>query len=110
MSGKDRSERVRFKRTIKYGEGEPTEFGYAYELSEHGIAIFTDNLIDSGTKLVIEILLGNEFVNIEGEVRWSVQDTTSSAYRTGVKITKNDPRLEKTYERIKITRHAKTFY
>jgi len=110
MSERGKSRRVRFKRTIKYGVGEPTNFGYAYELDEDGIGIYTESPIDKGKSLVIEILLQNEFILIEGEASWSVQDPRTRAYKTKIKITTNHPKLEKVYKQIRIIRHAKTFY
>ncbi|MCH8028548.1 MAG: PilZ domain-containing protein [Candidatus Dadabacteria bacterium] len=109
---KDRrkSERVLFKRTIKYGETEPTNYGYAYNLSDYGLGIYCDSVLKVGSRLVIEIMLENEFLRIEGEVIWSFHDQKASTCRAGTKLIEYPEKLKKIYKRIQKIKHAKTFY
>jgi len=98
------------KRTVKDGEGNPSIYGYAYELSDDGIGLYTDKLIGTGTNLTIEIMLQREFIKEAGQVIGSYQSSQGTTYKTGVKLTDYPEILRKTYIRIVITRHAKTFY
>lgn len=102
--------RVPFKRTVKYGEDELSNYGWAYELSDDAIGIYTDKLLDTGMNLTIEIMLQSEFIKAAGQVIGSYQNSQGTTYKTGVKLTDYPEKLRKTYKRIIITRHAKTFY
>lgn len=110
MAERRSSLRVPFKRTIRYGEGDANKYGYAYNLSNYGIGIYCDSVLEVGMKMKIEIMLQNEFLKIDGEVIWSLRGPESGAFRAGVTFKEYPDKLRKIYDRIVKTKHAKTFY
>ncbi|MEE9252764.1 MAG: PilZ domain-containing protein [Thermodesulfobacteriota bacterium] len=82
-----KSKRVPFKQRIKFGIQKPEDYGACYDLSDHGLGIFTEKAVDVGTTLKIEIQLGDMSIKTEGEVVWTFQDTILGHYRSGIKLT-----------------------
>jgi len=100
MSERRTSLRVPFKRTIRYGKKEANKYGYAYNLSNYGVGIYCDSVLNVGSQIKIEIMLQNEFLKIDGEIIWSLSGPEPGAFRAGVKFKKYPAELRKVYDRI----------
>ncbi len=104
---KRRSERVPFKRSVKFGTTDPIFYGFAYDLSEEGIGVYCEDLPRVGDRLVMEIVLDSEFITVKGEVRWTSNGTYGESGRFGILFEESHKVLKNTYKRIKLTKHAK---
>ncbi|MEM4658717.1 MAG: hypothetical protein QXX77_09895 [Candidatus Methanosuratincola sp.] len=93
--------RLPFQAAVRYGESAPDTYGYACELGEDEIGIYCDRLLKQGTKIKIEVFVENEFVSLEGEVRWAYRSPEGGVYRTGIKLSTYDETLMKVYKRLK---------
>lgn len=104
---KRKSDRVPFKRSVKFGPKSPPElFGYAYDLSEEGIGLYCEETLSVGDRLIIEIMLESEFLTVRGIVRWFYSGMFGEANKLGVQIVGYPPQLQRIYRRIKITKSA----
>ena len=106
---KRRSDRVPFKRSVKFGITEPISYGFAYDLSEEGISLYCKEMPRLGDNVVItlEIMSDSYFITVEGKVQWTEEGIFAESSKFGV-LLKESPRvLKNIYRRIKLTKHAK---
>ena len=103
---KRRSERVPFKRSVKFGITDPIFYGFAYDLSEEGIGVYCEDLPRVGDRLVIEIVLDSEFITVKGEVRWTLKGMYGESSRVGILLKEYPKVLKNIYRRIKLAKHA----
>ncbi len=57
-------------REVKFGNPTPTYHGYIFNISKGEIAIKTYRPLFAGTKIIAEILLGEEILRLKGTIKW----------------------------------------
>jgi len=98
-----RSERVPFKRSVKFGVTDPIFYGFAYNLSEGGIGIYCKDLPRLGDNLVtvMETMLDSEFITVNAKVRWISKGNYKASSRFGVKFEESPKAVKNIYRQIK---------
>jgi hypothetical protein len=87
-----RHRRYAYDGSVVYRRLGPTAPGRIHNLSEGGLMVELPELFPTGTRLDIDISLGDRSIHGEGEVVWSQDppDSPATSYLHGLKFTRLD--------------------
>jgi len=80
-----------------WGNDARTHHAYSYDLSGDGMSIYCDRIINTGTKIEIELLVEDKPMLLKGEVKWSLQGKLTNVYRSGINLTDYPMKLKQIY-------------
>ncbi len=92
------SERVPFRRRIKFGSSKTTFTGYTSDLSEGGMQIKAKVGMAPNSRVVAKLYCDDHSITIEGTIVWVSQDSKGLSSAMGVKFSSRTDEIKQIYQ------------
>jgi len=100
MAKRRLSKRLLFRKKIKYGVCKPKYNGLAFNISESGIGIKTNNPLMPKTRIIAYLFLGEETLRVLGVIQWSALGLDGYRSQMGIKIISRPEKINDIYSKL----------
>ena len=88
----NRSDRKKRRVPIRWGKPDsPTQDSVTHDLSASGLSIVTPSPVELGTKIQLELQLGEQWLSLRGIVVWILEDSNAVRSSAGIGVHLIDP-------------------